>query len=99
MENLSNLLDKGFNKIKEISKSRKLYSNDDFVINYLSTFYSIVYDQIHNYLVPLGDKRSESEIRSILREVANIVIPLIESQASFKVLAINRCRKKREKTS
>lgn len=98
MENLSNLLDKGFNKIKEISKSRKLYSNDDFVINYLSTFYSIVYDQIHNYLVPLGDKRSESEIRSILREVANIVIPLIESQASFKVSAINRCRKKREKT-
>lgn len=85
MENLGALIDGCLSKIKRMEKSRAYVGHDEAFIEYLKTFYSLCYDQIHGYLSGEGTDEAEKEIRRVLRDLAIFILPLIEKLAARKL--------------
>lgn len=76
--------------IKNFRKSRELYNKEQEFLDIMQEKYKMCYSQIHEYLAPKKNQKSESEIQAIIKDIFSIDLPICEAKISRFKLAIEK---------
>lgn len=85
--------------LKSFRKDKRLFGNEQKILELEQQRYELLYNQIHGYLVEQATAKAENEIQRLIKEIYKYDLPVIETKIlNFsKAIGIYKQRKQEEK--
>ncbi|MGN0961427.1 MAG: LAGLIDADG family homing endonuclease [Christensenellales bacterium] len=85
--------------LKAFRKSKEAFANERAMLGLMQERYRLYYSQIHKWLAPKRDSRSEEEIRRLVKEVFALDLPVCEIKIKRFQEAIEKVRGKKDESA